>query len=122
LKKLYEIYYQHHKCQNFCKYSIEFFLSIFTSYFYYNQDLQCEINIYSSKNKNEFNLRFRNYRENGLCAPNFTYNFLLEKVLPKNIIELFKLILLEKKIVIISNDYNNNALIIESLLSLIFPL
>jgi len=103
---------------------MEFFISLFFSHIYHNPGLQNEVSLtfinHSKSQASSF--RFRNYKDNGLTPPNFTFKSLLEKVKPSRILDLFKLLLFEKKIIIVSSEYDENAIIIESLLSLIYPL
>ena len=99
-------------------YPIEFYLSLIFNYFICDVDSLNEVLI-SSKDQL---LRYRNYNEIGITIPNFTFQILMENIDPEQIMLLIRLILLERKIIFVKSDCNNNAMIIESLLQLICPL
>jgi len=103
---------------NTSAYNIEFYVSLIFNYFMHNVDSRNEIAI-SYKNRL---VRYRNYREIGITLPNFTFKALFKSITPDNIMSLIKLILLERKLIVIKTDCSKNALIIESLLQLISPL
>lgn len=91
---------------------------------YYNSEWQNEVEIYYSdqhKHRKTF-ARYRNYKPYGFTLPNFTFQPLLDSVKPNRILELVKCLLLEKKILIIRDNFADNAALIESLLMLLSPL
>ncbi len=106
------------------EYTMEFYLSLLFHYLSYNIDLQNEIVImYKDRSSSAKGLlRYRNYSEIGITLPNFTFQSLLESIEPIHIIYLMKLILLERKIIFVRTDCNDNAVLIESILQLINPL
>ena len=106
------------------EYTVEFYLSLLFHYLSYNIDKQNEVAIVYTDRTSPHKglLRYRNYSENGITLPNFTFQTLLESIEPIHIIYLIKLILLERKLIFIRNECNENAIIIESLLQLISPL
>jgi len=58
----------------------------------------------------------------GLVLTNYTIQVLLENIKPKDIMMLVKCLLFEKKLILIRNNCNDNALLIEGLLMLFSPL
>lgn len=101
-------------------YSLEFYLSLVFHHLSYSADLQNEVEVIA-ENRAPF-VRYRNYKAVGLTLPNFTVQGLMENVAPKQIIEIVKLLLLEKKIIIVRDNCGDNALLIESILMLLSPL
>jgi hypothetical protein len=99
-------------------YNIEFYISLIFNYFMHNVDSRNEIAISFTDRL----IRYRNYREIGITLPNFTFKALFKSIAPENIMVLIKLILLERKLILIKTDCSKNALIIESLFQLINPL
>lgn len=100
------------------QFNIEFYVSLIFNYFVHNVDARNEVAIYY---KGEL-VRYRNYREIGITLPNFTFKELFKSIVPEHIITLIKLILLERKLILIKSDCSKNAIIIESLFQLICPL
>ena len=98
---------------------MEFYISLIFHHLTLNSDLKSEI-CYTVQEKKI--MRYRNYKENSFYPSNLSYQCLVEKIKPDCILMLVKLLLLEKKIILVRNDHSDNAIIIESLLSLIFPL
>lgn len=56
------------------------------------------------------------------CPPNTDFRQLWLKISPKNIVQLFSCLMLERKIILISRNVHLNSLLIESLLELLSPL
>lgn len=105
------------------KYPIEFYLSLIFYNLSYNSELQNEIEIvYENKSAHKRLFKYRNYKEVGLTLPNFTIQTLMENIASSHIMEIVKLLLLERKIVIIGSNCGFNAILIESLLMLLLPL
>lgn len=106
------------------KYPIEFYISLIFYHLSYNSCLQNEIEIvFENKLKKPQRLfKYRNYKEVGLTLPNFTVQALIENIEPAHIMELIKLLLLERKVLLISSNCSCNAVIIESILMLLLPL
>ncbi len=106
------------------KYTVEFYMSLLFHHLYYNSEWQNEVEIFyhdSHSHRHTF-ARYRNYKSSGFTLPNFTFQSLLESVKPNRILELIKYLLLEKKVLLVRDRYADNAVLIESLLSLISPL
>ena len=106
------------------KYTVEFYISLLFHHIYYNSEWQNEVEIFyrdSRKHRRTF-ARYRNYKPTGFTLPNFTFQPLLESIKPNRILELTKFLLLEKKILLVRDQYSDNAVIIESLLMLLSPL
>ena len=102
------------------RYSIEFYLSLAFHHLSYSADLQNEVEVLSENNTSF--VRYSNYKAVGLTLPHFTIQGLMENVKPKQIVDIVKLLLLEKKIILIRDNCNDNALLIESILMLLSPL
>ncbi len=106
------------------KYMMEFYISLLFHHIYYNSEWQNEVEIFyrdAHRQRKTF-ARYRNYKPVGFTLPNFTFQPLLESVKPNRILELVKYLLLEKKILLVRNQYSDNAVVIESLLMLLSPL
>lgn len=104
--------------ENAGEHSVEFYVSLIFNYFVHNVDSRNEVAI---AHKGRL-VRYRNYREIGITLPNFTFKALLKSISPEHILALIKLILLERKLILVRSDCSKNALIIESLFQLINPL
>eukprot|EP00826_Nyctotherus_ovalis_P066106 TRINITY_DN9749_c0_g1_i2.p1 TRINITY_DN9749_c0_g1~~TRINITY_DN9749_c0_g1_i2.p1 ORF type:complete len:270 (-),score=71.96 TRINITY_DN9749_c0_g1_i2:380-1189(-) len=106
------------------EYTLEFFVSLLFHYFAYRVNAKNEVAVvYEDRSKKLQELmRYRNYNEIGITLPNFTFQLLFEKIEPICILQLIKIILLERKLIFIESDCANNAIITESLLQLISPL
>ena len=102
------------------KFTIEFYISFLFHYLQYNSEWQNEIEIVY-KQRETF-ARYRNYKPTGFTLPNFTLQSLLETMKPNRILQLVTYLLLEKKILLVQKNYSDNAIIIESLLTLLSPL
>ena len=106
------------------KYSLEFYVSLLFHHIYYNSEWHNEVEVYYTdrhKFKRSF-IRYRNYKSTGFTLPNFTFRSLLETMKPNRVLELVKYLLLEKKVLLVQKHCSDNAVIIESLISLLSPL
>jgi hypothetical protein len=101
------------------KWSLEFYISLLFHHLYYNSEWKNEVLI--SYNNHRLS-SYRNCRTTGLTLPNFTFHTLMTTMKPNRILELIQYLLLEKKILLVQSQYSNNAIITESLLSLLYPL
>lgn len=101
--------------------TLEFYVSLVFHHLSYSADLQNEVEIISSADTC-ITLRYRNYKAVGLTLPNFTVQALTGSIRPETILELVKLLLLEKKIILVRDNCSDNALLIETLLMLMSPL
>jgi hypothetical protein len=57
-----------------------------------------------------------------LRLENYEFKLLFQKIKPKMLLQIFVSLLHERKIIIIHNDISKNAVIIEALISLLYPL
>jgi len=105
-------------------YTMEFYTSILFHHLSFNPSLNNEIELiyFDRGNKQKRFLRYRNCKDTELTLPNFTFRALLKAIKPYHLLDLIKLLLLERKILLVQNDQNSLALIIESLLILLYPL
>lgn len=110
----------HDSIQLRSQYPPEFYLSLSFHHLFYNADLKNEVKL--TVNRSLCFARFQNYKFRGITPANFTFQALLETVKPKQVMHLVKLLLLEKKIIIIRDNCDDNAVLIESLLALLSPL
>lgn len=103
------------------EYSPEFYISLMLHHLVYNSELQNEVLVTSDNYLLSF-FRYRNYKSVGLTLPNFTFQLLMETIELKEILDLVRFLLFEKKVILIRDDCNENAILIESLLMLLSPL
>lgn len=101
------------------KYTLEFYVSLAFHHLAHNGDLQNEVQVVLNEAPL---LRYRNYKSAGFVLPNFTVQTLLEHVKPKHIMQLVNCLLFEKKLILIRDNCNDNARLIEALLVLLAPL
>ena len=113
------------------KYSMEFYLSVLFHHLYYNPQFSNEVEVLYSvpqlqggkqRGGRKSMFRYRNYKDIGFTLPNFTFQILLERLDPYRIMHIFSVLLLERKLLLIHDNYGENALIIESLIALLSPL
>lgn len=106
------------------KLTVEFYLNLLFHQLNYNSEWQNEVLFFTrdQNRKRKTLLRYTNYKENGFFVPNLSYKLLLDSIKPNSILLLVKLLLLEKKILLVRSNYADNAIIIECLLSLLYPL
>jgi len=95
----------------------------------WNSDSNSEIEIYkkeqhqgNNKSYRKSVIRYKNNSENEMYFPHFSFKLLCETINPESILFLVYSLLLERKIILVASDYSNNAIIIESILSLLYPL
>eukprot|EP00826_Nyctotherus_ovalis_P005862 TRINITY_DN11337_c0_g1_i3.p1 TRINITY_DN11337_c0_g1~~TRINITY_DN11337_c0_g1_i3.p1 ORF type:complete len:149 (-),score=8.40 TRINITY_DN11337_c0_g1_i3:63-509(-) len=124
LIEVYEAYIASKNDSRARKYTLEFYISFLFHHLYYNSKWQNEVQIHykDKRNNSKTFINYRNYKPEGFTLPNFTFQTLLESIQPRQLLELIKCLLLEKKVLLIRDQYSDNAVIIESLLSLLFPL
>ncbi len=105
-------------------YTAEFYISLLFHHLSFSPDLRCEARItrYERTGKHQAFLRYENFPELGLTVPNQPFRPLIERVNPRNILELLKLLLLERKVILVQREDRDIALVIEALLSLLYPL
>jgi DENN (AEX-3) domain len=101
------------------KYTAEFYLSVLFHHLFFSLDDSVGVIITFNKSP------FMSYR-NGLNAPmsleNLSYGVLIQKMPIKNLIELLKLVLLERKIILVSDGNGEIGNLIECVLCLLHPI
>lgn len=106
------------------KMTIEFMLSLMFSHFCFSNYVNSEVQLVYSDS--EFNrqplLRYRNHKDYGLYLQNFSFELLVKRVSPENILRIVCSLLLERKIILLFQNYQQNAVIMESIISLLSPL
>jgi len=107
-------------------YSLEFYLSMIFYQLSYNVNSNREIEIYSKDpltQQQKVMFRYINSPIDKFFELNFTLRTLLQlNISSMNIIYLVTQLLLERKVLLVSTEYHKNAILIESLLSLLYPL
>ena len=87
-----------------------------------------EIEIYKKHSDNERQekktiIKYVNaFNKECLRLENYDFKMLFQKVRPKMLLQMFVSLLHERKIIIIHNESSNNAILIEALISLLYPL
>ena len=99
---------------------MEFYISIIFHYLYYIADLKDEINI-TMNGIDPFGT-IHSYASTGFTLPNFTIKILMESMEVEQIMNIIRFLLLERKILIVRNRCEDNAILMESILMLLSPL
>lgn len=135
---------------NYLMRKIEFYLSVFFNHLYYSEEVdqdilieeirerklpstynqggrQCPPTCSKKKHKHKEKVvdcffRFRNTKTYGFTLENYSFELLLQSLKPERILFLITALLLERKIVLIKENFGDIALIMESLVSLMNPL
>ena len=108
-------------------------MTVFFNHLYYQSEVEHDIEVegkrrkYNSALKNsvtsaETYFRYRNTRSYGFALENYSFELLLQSLKPEKIIFLITALLLERKIVLIKDNFGDIAVIMESLVSLLTPL
>ncbi len=101
------------------KYNAEFYLSVMFHHLFFSLDDSVGVMITFNKSP------FVCYR-NGMSAPmsleNLSYGILIQKIPIKNLLELLKLVLLERKIILVGDAIGEIGNIIECILCLLHPI
>lgn len=79
------------------------------------------LKLYDQDQNNEM-IRFRTIKKSGIYLPEITYKVLLKRLSARNIVRIFKYILLEKQIIFFSSRTEELPYVTEAFLSLISPL
>jgi hypothetical protein len=106
-------------------YTVEFYISLLFHHLTFNPKLKNYVEVGSFdllEGKSRTLFRYHNCEEDCLSLSNHPTKQMLELINLNNLFKLLSLILLEKKIVFVKKDNRDLAVIIEWLLSLIFPL
>ena len=121
---------------------IEFYLTVVFNHIYYCEDVDNEIEIQEITEKitpASYNpdgtkkkrikkkiidsfFRYRNTKSYGFTLENYSFELLLQSLRPEKIIFLIEALLLERKIILIKDNFGDLAVIMESLVSLLNPL
>jgi hypothetical protein len=115
----------------------EFYLTVFFKHLYYSEEIEYDIEVEQITEKKSTTthkstkkssnreimrfFRFRNTKSYGFTLENYSYELLLS-LKPERIMFLITALLLERKIILIKQDFGDIALIMESLVSLMNPL
>lgn len=109
-----------HLIKENARYTIEFYISLIFHHLSYNPSIQNEITLISDKTTPL--AKYYNYKASTITIPNFTFRPLLENIKIEYLIMIIKLLLLEKKVILIRDNSNDNGIVIESIIMLLFPL
>lgn len=82
------------------------------------------INVFKSSDRNKSVIKYENSITSSrqFKIENFDFSVLFNKIKMSVLIQLYAAILLERKIIIVTNDTSNNAIIIEILQTLLYPM
>jgi hypothetical protein len=108
---------------------LEFYLSTFFHHLHIDGS-NLEIEIYKkvtdpgngSLSKKTLVRYVNTFNKECLRLENYEFKLLFQKVRPKMLMQMFVSLLHERKIILIHNDSSKNAIIIEALISLLYPL
>ena len=120
---------------NYLKNRLEFYVSVFFNHLYYCEEVEHDIEIEGKRRRlqktshmaanaieSETYFRFRNTKSYGFSLENYSFELLLQSLIPEKIIFLLTALLLERKIVLIKDNFGDLAVIMESLVTLLSPL
>lgn len=125
LRKLYDLYKElteqpsEHYEQPF---TMEFLLSLVFHYFYFSERVNCEVRLCDTVKEEQAIFKYRNHTNYGFTLQNFSFELLLKRISPNNILRIVCALLLEQKVILLFQNYQQNAVIMESLISLLTPL
>ena len=125
---MYEIYRQQNGIElvtlTKCQLTAEFMVSLlFHSLSISNlNSKEVQLAYFDANNNAKVLMRYRNYKGYGFALPNFSFELLVKKISPINILKLVCALLLERKVILLFQNYQQNAIIMESLISLLTPL
>lgn len=107
-------------------YPLEFYISMIFTPLLVSPNSNIEIEIHTKDfvtRQQRTVFRYRNSPVDRFFGLHFTFKALLQLNLSSaNLVYLFTQLLLERKILLVSSNYYQNAILIESLLSLLYPL
>lgn len=103
---------------------MEFMISLVFNHLSFNSNSNSEIQLlYSDPNFNwQTMLRYRNHKDYGFFLQNFSFELLVKRVSSENILRIVSALLLERKVILLFHNYQQNAVIMESIISLLCPL
>ena len=101
------------------KYTAEFYLSVMFHHLFLSMD--DSIGVIITFNKSPF-VSYRNGMNAPMSLENLSYGMLIQKIPIKNLIELLKLVLLERKIILVGEGSGEIGNIIECILCLLHPI
>jgi DENN (AEX-3) domain len=70
----------------------------------------------------ELYFRYRNTKPYGFSLENYSFELLLQSLIPEKLIYLLTALLLERKLILIKDSFGDLALILESFVTLLSPL
>jgi len=93
-------------------------------HFYFSNQKNNEIRLIYPEGDPEHNLilKYRNHTDFGFVLQNFAFDLLIRKILPPNILRILTALLLERKVLLIHANYQQNAVIMQSFITLLSPL
>jgi len=99
--------------------TMELLLSLVFHYFHFSNQINSEIRF---NNSEQLIFKYRNHTDYGFVLQNFSFELLLKRISPANILRIVCALLLERKVALLFQNYQQNAVIMESIISLISPL
>ena len=126
MKRLYDIYKEtiDSECPPKNNISMEFLLSLAFHHFWFNNQENTEIRLCNTDAppNDQLIFKYRNHTDHGFSLQNFSFELLLKRISPANILRIVCALLLERKVVLLFQNYQQNAVIMESIISLLSPL
>jgi len=106
LIKLYQLFVQRISIEKGAtdKYSIEFYLSMLFNHISIIPELHTEVEISFAKAKSQQFIRYRNISEGPFTLPNYTYKYIFQRISKENILLLYNIVLLDRKLILISDQ------------------
>ena len=101
---------------------MEFLLSLVFHHFYFSERVNCEVRLCDSVLEEHTIFKYRNHTNYGFTLQNFSFELLLKRISPNNILHIVCALLLERKVILLFQNYQQNAVIMESLMFLLTPL
>ena len=104
--------------------TMEFVLSLVFHHFYFSNLINSEVRLCLTNAFHEEQLvfKYRNHNDYGFVLHNFSFELLIKKISPDNILRIVCALLLERKVILLFRNYQQNAVIMESIISLLTPL
>lgn len=126
--RLYDVYKEETKIENYESskgmLSMEFLLSLVFHYFCFSDRVNCEVRLSlgDSGLEDQTLFKYRNHTNHGFVLQNFSFELLVKRISASNILRIVCALLLERKVILLFQNYQQNAVIMQSLISLLTPL
>lgn len=103
---------------------MELLLSLVFHHFHFSNLVNSEIRlcICEEESNEQVIFKYRNHTDHGFSLQNFSFELLLKRISPGNILRIVCALLLERKVALLFQNYQQNAVIMESIACLLSPL